>query len=163
MLHYSIGEEDCQDMRYEIRDGGGTLNPAEQSARCAGGIKLHRQNGDGMVAGSLKWSLHPPSSSKKQGIPLRSIPCFFGAGGGTRTHTMSPSTDFESVTSANSITPAYILLSLRITDTLYHNFSQKSSTPEDFLGGFSQFLLSGLYSMRSAIPQSRASQNFSSR
>ena len=29
-----------------------------------------------------------------------------GAGGGTRTHTMSPSTDFESVTSANSITPA---------------------------------------------------------
>ena len=31
-----------------------------------------------------------------------------GAGGGTRTHTMSPSTDFESVTSANSITPAFI-------------------------------------------------------
>ncbi len=35
------------------------------------------------------------------------MPCsLFGAGGGTRTHTMSPSTDFESVTSANSITPA---------------------------------------------------------
>ena len=33
-------------------------------------------------------------------------PLGFGAGGGTRTHTMSPSTDFESVTSANSITPA---------------------------------------------------------
>ena len=31
-----------------------------------------------------------------------------GAGGGTRTRTMSPSTDFESVTSANSITPAYL-------------------------------------------------------
>ena len=31
---------------------------------------------------------------------------FFGAGGGTRTHTMSPPTDFESVTSTNSITPA---------------------------------------------------------
>ena len=29
-----------------------------------------------------------------------------GAGGGTRTHTLSPTTDFESVTSANSITPA---------------------------------------------------------
>ena len=29
-----------------------------------------------------------------------------GAGGGTRTHTMSPPTDFESVTSTNSITPA---------------------------------------------------------
>ncbi len=37
-----------------------------------------------------------------------STPSLFGAGGGTRTHTMSPSTDFESVTSANSITPAYI-------------------------------------------------------
>ena len=36
-------------------------------------------------------------------------PLGFGAGGGTRTHTMSPSTDFESVTSANSITPASIL------------------------------------------------------
>ena len=34
---------------------------------------------------------------------------FAGAGGGTRTHTMSPSTDFESVTSANSITPAYFV------------------------------------------------------
>ena len=31
----------------------------------------------------------------------------YGAGGGTRTHTMSPPTDFESVTSTNSITPAY--------------------------------------------------------
>ena len=31
-----------------------------------------------------------------------------GAGGGTRTHTLSPTTDFESVTSANSITPAYL-------------------------------------------------------
>ena len=29
-----------------------------------------------------------------------------GAGGGTRTHTVSPPTDFESVTSTNSITPA---------------------------------------------------------
>ena len=31
-----------------------------------------------------------------------------GAGGGTRTHTLSPTTDFESVTSANSITPAHL-------------------------------------------------------
>ena len=30
----------------------------------------------------------------------------YGAGGGTRTHTMSPSADFESATSTNSITPA---------------------------------------------------------
>ena len=33
----------------------------------------------------------------------------FGADGGTRTHTMSPSTDFESVTSANSITSAWVM------------------------------------------------------
>ena len=32
-----------------------------------------------------------------------------GAGGGTRTHTVSPPTDFESVTSTNSITPALTL------------------------------------------------------
>ena len=31
---------------------------------------------------------------------------FFGAGDGGRTHTVSLPTDFESVTSANSITPA---------------------------------------------------------
>ena len=31
---------------------------------------------------------------------------WFGAGGGTRTHTVLLPTDFESVTSANSITPA---------------------------------------------------------
>lgn len=32
-----------------------------------------------------------------------------GAGGGTRTHTVSLPTDFESVTSTNSITPAYLI------------------------------------------------------
>ncbi len=32
-----------------------------------------------------------------------------GAGGGTRTHTMSPSADFESATSTNSITPAHFI------------------------------------------------------
>ena len=32
--------------------------------------------------------------------------CFYGAGGRTRTDTMLPPTDFESVTSTNSITPA---------------------------------------------------------
>ncbi len=43
-------------------------------------------------------------ATKKEGHP-KGIP-LFGAGGGTRTHTMSPPTDFESVTSTNSITPA---------------------------------------------------------
>ena len=32
---------------------------------------------------------------------------WFGAGGGTRTHTLSPAKDFESSSSANSNTPAY--------------------------------------------------------
>ena len=42
----------------------------------------------------------------KKEKPLFKAVFSVGAGGGTRTHTMSPSTDFESVTSANSITPA---------------------------------------------------------
>ena len=35
---------------------------------------------------------------------------YYGAGGRTRTGTMSPSVDFESTTSTNSITPAGVLL-----------------------------------------------------
>ena len=46
----------------------------------------------------------------------------FGAGGGGRTRTMSPSTDFESVSSANSNTPAWM-----ITVILYGKLLQKSS------------------------------------
>ena len=45
-----------------------------------------------------------------------------GAGGGGRTRTMSPSTDFESVSSANSNTPAWM-----ITVILYGKLLQKSS------------------------------------
>ena len=44
---------------------------------------------------------------KKNELIINKSSFFFGAGGGTRTRTMSPPTDFESVTSANSITPAY--------------------------------------------------------
>ena len=36
----------------------------------------------------------------------------FGAGGGTRTHTPLRITDFESVSSANSDTPAFVFLHL---------------------------------------------------
>ena len=43
-----------------------------------------------------------------------------GAGGGTRTHTVSPPADFESATSTNSITPAGV-------------FSKRSAPPR-FLG-----------------------------
>ena len=42
---------------------------------------------------------------KNMGDPVWGIP-YFGAGGRTRTGTMSPSVDFESTTSTNSITPA---------------------------------------------------------
>ena len=67
-------------------------------------------------------SLHLSHKRKKGHYALIS----FGAGGGTRTHTMSPSTDFESVTSANSITPACLFI---ITQSCYfckpcfHHFS----------------------------------------
>ena len=41
-----------------------------------------------------------------------------GAGGGTRTHTVLPPTDFESVSSANSNTPAKLLQAYFTTDFL---------------------------------------------
>ncbi len=44
----------------------------------------------------------------------------FGAGGGTRTHTPGWITDFESVSSANSDTPA------KITFILYRSIPKKS-------------------------------------
>ncbi len=43
---------------------------------------------------------------EKHGSFVSKLPCLFGAGGGVRTHTLSPGLDFESSTSANSITPA---------------------------------------------------------
>ena len=52
-------------------------------------------------------SSHPPAP-KKAGLYLfRHSPAFFGADGGGRTRTVLLPTDFESVTSANSITSAY--------------------------------------------------------
>ena len=41
---------------------------------------------------------------------LRLLGFYISAGGGGRTHTVSPPTDFESVSSANSNTPAHMLL-----------------------------------------------------
>ena len=46
---------------------------------------------------------NPATRKTPEGIYLRE---FCGAGGGGRTRTVSLPTDFESVTSANSITPA---------------------------------------------------------
>ena len=42
-----------------------------------------------------------------------------GAGSGTRTHTLLPTTDFESVTSANSIIPAQVVF--------YHNSARNAT------------------------------------
>ena len=60
-----------------------------------------------------------------------------GAGGGTRTHTLSPAADFESATSTNSITPAgaresYHVLSknARVNRPLFpKNFLVRSPNP----------------------------------
>ena len=53
-------------------------------------------------------SASSPPSTKKAGLCLfRHSPAFFGADGGGRTRTVLLPTDFESVTSANSITSAY--------------------------------------------------------
>ena len=58
--------------------------------------------------------------SKKSLLSIDKRDFFVGAGGGTRTHTVSLPTDFESVTSANSIIPAFI------TDSLYYIQMEKS-------------------------------------
>ena len=51
-----------------------------------------------------------------------------GAGGGTRTPTMSPSADFESATSTNSITPAGATIIICDAGSICkQNFSKKGS------------------------------------
>ena len=49
---------------------------------------------------------------------------FCGAGGRTRTGTLSPAVDFESTTSANSITPACDFYNAYL---LYYNLKKKAS------------------------------------
>ena len=58
-----------------------------------------------------------------------------GAGDGGRTHTVSPPTDFESVSSANSNTPAYVSTLL-----VYQPHAKLSRHPRrDFADKFSDF------------------------
>ena len=60
-----------------------------------------------------------------------------GAGGGGRTHTVSPPTDFESVSSANSNTPAYVSTLL-----VYQPHAKLSRHPRwDFADKFSDFFV----------------------
>ena len=73
-----------------------------------------------------------PLTAKRKSHPR--VALRFGAGGGTRTHTMSPSTDFESVTSANSITPAYIRpFGQRLYCIIV--FPKSQVLPQDFFAG----------------------------
>lgn len=63
-----------------------------------------------------------------------------GAGGGGRTRTVSPPTDFESVSSANSNTPAYVSTLL-----VYQPHAKLSRHPRrDFADKFSDFLSKGI-------------------
>ncbi len=80
--------------------GGGDSEPRPQA-----GIKLRQKSASGSVYRQLEVTFRPSSAPIAKGGRF-APPFCFGAGGGTRTHTMSPSTDFESVTSTNSITPA---------------------------------------------------------
>ena len=50
------------------------------------------------------------ATKEKPQKALRLLGFYISAGGGGRTHTVSPPTDFESVSSANSNTPAHMLL-----------------------------------------------------
>lgn len=52
--------------------------------------------------------VRPLTTAIQKSVPRRDTPgdAFLYAGGGGRTHTVSPPTDFESVSSANSNTPA---------------------------------------------------------
>ena len=54
---------------------------------------------------ALLLPFRPPNCKKNK--TTKTVVLFFGAGGGGRTRTLSPGPDFESGTSANSITPAY--------------------------------------------------------
>ena len=103
-------------------------------------------------AGGLKQQVHSPvpygagkngRSAKKINVPCltqhRGVHFFYGAGDGTRTHTLSPAADFESATSTNSITPAHCILSSSKNKVDYTPFRHRmqeefSNFPEIFFG-----------------------------
>lgn len=69
----------------------------------------------------------------------------FGAGGGTRTHTVSLPTDFESVTSTNSITPALTLFIISDERPKFKRnlcFRRKRKSQAFIAHKFSPFILS---------------------
>ena len=77
------------------------------------------------------------SATQKIPKPLKGLG-IRNAGDGGRTHTVSPPTDFESVSSANSNTPAYVGTLL-----VYQPHAKLSRHPRrDFADKFSDFFLS---------------------
>ena len=76
------------------------------------------------------------SATKKIPKPLKGLG-IRNAGDGGRTHTVSPPTDFESVSSANSNTPAY-----EGTLLVYQPHAKLSRHPRrDFVDKFSDFFV----------------------
>ena len=76
------------------------------------------------------------SATQKIPKPLKGLG-IRNAGGGGRTHTLSPATDFESVSSANSNTPAYVGTLL-----VYQPHAKLSRHPRrDFADKFSDFFV----------------------
>ena len=70
-----------------------------------------------IAAGNIMYEAHiicrqGKHHSKKRLLSADKRRFFHGAGGGGRTRTLSPGLDFESSTSANSITPAQITIKL---------------------------------------------------
>ena len=79
------------------------------------------------------------SATQKIPKPLKGLG-IRNAGDGGRTHTVSPPTDFESVSSANSNTPAYVSTLL-----VYQPHAKLSRHPRrDFADKFSDFFSKGI-------------------
>lgn len=79
-------------------------------------------------------------TKKRPQKALRLLGFYISAGGGGRTHTVSPPTDFESVSSANSNTPAYVGTLL-----VYQPHAKLSRHPRrDFADKFSDFFSKGI-------------------
>ncbi len=86
----------------------------------AAGVDLCSGTGQGAALGCRWQPIHfrarstPRDMQREEDAPLWH-PLLFGAGGGGRTRTVSLPPDFESGTSANSITPACVIYSYDTT------------------------------------------------
>ena len=106
------------------RMSGAKERQSDRSIRSTAAITVHiwmtpqkdagGRDGSGRLYSELPAMVHAGENGRKNGIiikhagfsQMKNPRVSAGAGSGTRTHTVSPPTDFESVTSTNSITPA---------------------------------------------------------